>query len=220
MYACYYGNEALVNRIVDTDSTTLFAINKDKQTPLMIAIMSGNVSIVEKTFHNDIMEVPDKLGRTAMFYAVLYNQEDILEFFIEKGANSDVIDKFGKTMTMTAISKGFRRVMKLLSGYCNKRGNDIKIENTWEDHHEFSNFDKENDNERLDYQLEKLLRQLSLEKYWPMFDELSIGYEDFLKLTEEDLKNIGITLFGPRRKLIMTINKLNELRSSEEHTRS
>lgn len=35
--------------------------------------------------------MPDKLGRTAMFYAVLYNQEEILEYFIEKEANCNVM---------------------------------------------------------------------------------------------------------------------------------
>jgi len=35
--------------------------------------------------------MPDKLGRTAMFYAVLYNQEEILEYFIEKQANCNVM---------------------------------------------------------------------------------------------------------------------------------
>jgi len=33
----------------------------------------------------------DKLGRSAMFYAVLYNQEEILEYFIEKQANCNVM---------------------------------------------------------------------------------------------------------------------------------
>lgn len=51
MYACYYGNEILIDRIVDLDPKTLFAINDDKQTPLMIATMSGNISIVKKMFH-------------------------------------------------------------------------------------------------------------------------------------------------------------------------
>jgi len=35
--------------------------------------------------------MPDKIGRTAMFYAVLYNQEEILEYFIEKKANCNVM---------------------------------------------------------------------------------------------------------------------------------
>lgn len=51
MYACYYGHKNLVDCIVDLDPTTLFAANNDKQTPLMVATMSGNVSIVKKTFH-------------------------------------------------------------------------------------------------------------------------------------------------------------------------
>jgi len=51
MYACYYGNGNLVERIVDLDPKTLFATNNDKQTPLMISTMSGNISIVKKTFH-------------------------------------------------------------------------------------------------------------------------------------------------------------------------
>lgn len=42
--------------------------------------------------------------------------------------------------------------------------------------------------------MEKLLKQLSLEKYWPMFDKRNIQYNDFLKLSEEDLKDIGIKL--------------------------
>jgi len=44
----------------------------------------------------------------------------------------------------------------------------------------------------IDYHLEKLLKQLSLEKYWPIFDEKNIRYNDFLKLSEKDLKDIGI----------------------------
>lgn len=42
--------------------------------------------------------------------------------------------------------------------------------------------------------MEKLLKQLSLEKYWPIFDKRNIRYNDFLKLTEQDLKDIGIKL--------------------------
>ncbi|KAE9545429.1 hypothetical protein AGLY_000972 [Aphis glycines] len=218
MYACYYGNKNLVDRIVDLDPTTLFATNNDKQTPLMIATMSGNVSIVKKTFHVDILEMPDKLGRSAMFYAVLYNQEEILEYFIEKQANCNVVDNFGKTMTMTAISKGFQRVMKLLYEYANRHEKKV-LKTTWSEKLEMTKNNHQND-EHLDYQVEKLLRQLSLEKYWPLFDKRNIRYNDFLKLSEQDLKDIGINLFGPRRKLIMTIDKLNELRTSQEHSRS
>ncbi|VVC25686.1 Sterile alpha motif/pointed domain,Sterile alpha motif domain,Ankyrin repeat-containing domain,Ankyrin [Cinara cedri] len=219
MYACYYGHENLVDRIINIDPTTLFAINNDKQTPLMIATMSGNTSIVKKTFHTTVLEMADKLGRTAMFYAVLYNQENILEYFIEKQANCNVIDKFGKTMTMTAIAKGFIRIMKILSEYGNRQ-EDGNL-NEWKNKYETAiPTDRQQNDDHPNYHMEKLLKQLSLEKYWPIFDKQNIRYDDFLKLSEQDLKNIGINLFGPRRKLIMTIDKLNELRTLQEHSRS
>lgn len=44
----------------------------------------------------------------------------------------------------------------------------------------------------IDYNLEKLLKQLSLEKYWPIFEKKNIQYDDFLKMSEKDLKDIGI----------------------------
>lgn len=47
--------------------------------------------LIKFIFQVDILEMPDKLGRTAMFYAVLYNQEEILEYFIEKQANCNVM---------------------------------------------------------------------------------------------------------------------------------
>eukprot|EP00102_Acyrthosiphon_pisum_P024931 XP_016662141.1 PREDICTED: uncharacterized protein LOC100575494 isoform X1 [Acyrthosiphon pisum] len=152
-----------------------------------------------------------------MFYAVLYNQEEILEYFIEKQANCNVIDNFGKTMTMTAISKGFQRVMKLLYEYGNRHEKNV-LNTTWSEKLENARKNPQSD-ERLDYNVEKLLKQLSLEKYWPVFDKRNIRYNDFLKLSEQDLKDIGIHLFGPRRKLIMTIDKLNELRTPQEHSR-
>lgn len=68
MYACYYGNRNLVDHIVNLDPKTLFAINNDKQTPLMIATMSGNVSIVKKTFHVSIKYIVN-----SFFIASIYN---------------------------------------------------------------------------------------------------------------------------------------------------
>lgn len=39
-------------------------------------------------------------------------------------------DNFGKTMTMTAISKGFRRVMELLYEYGNRHEKNV-LKTTW-----------------------------------------------------------------------------------------
>jgi len=48
-------------------------------------------------------------------------------------------------MTMTAISKGFRRIMKSLSEYCNRQENNTKLKTTWSNEYETANTDQQND---------------------------------------------------------------------------
>lgn len=51
-------------------------------------------------------------------------------------------------MTMTAISKGFRKIMRLLSEYGNEQENNVKIETMWTNTPEMIKTDRQND-ERL-----------------------------------------------------------------------
>jgi len=48
-------------------------------------------------------------------------------------------------MTMTAISKGFRRIMILLSEYCNRQENNLKLKTIWSNEYETANTDRQND---------------------------------------------------------------------------
>lgn len=131
-------------------------------------------------------------------------------------------------MTMTAISKGLQRVMKLLYEYDNRQECNKELKIMWTNEYEVAKSGHQNDenlskfllywnycilNSRYsaysvssiyiytmynylfmytDYHMKKLLKQLSLEKYWPVFDKQNIDYNDFLKLSEQDLKDIGI----------------------------
>ncbi|XP_014784896.1 ankyrin repeat and SAM domain-containing protein 3 isoform X1 [Octopus bimaculoides] len=53
--------------------------------------------------------------------------------------------------------------------------------------------------------LVELLQQLGLLKYLPVFEEQDVDLQVFLSLTDNDLKEIGIKLFGPRRKMASAI---------------
>ncbi|XP_061561382.1 ankyrin repeat and SAM domain-containing protein 3 [Phycodurus eques] len=53
--------------------------------------------------------------------------------------------------------------------------------------------------------LAEFLEQLGFSKYLPLLDEQDIDLRIFLTLTENDLKEIGITLFGPKRKMTSAI---------------
>ncbi|XP_066524739.1 bicaudal C homolog 2 isoform X2 [Hoplias malabaricus] len=56
----------------------------------------------------------------------------------------------------------------------------------------------------------ELLVQLGLEKYNTVFQEQEIDYQTFLTLSEEDLKEVGVSTFGARRKMLLAISDLNK----------
>ncbi|XP_056594889.1 ankyrin repeat and SAM domain-containing protein 3 isoform X2 [Triplophysa dalaica] len=53
--------------------------------------------------------------------------------------------------------------------------------------------------------LSEFLEQIGFSKYLPLLKEQDIDLRIFLTLTENDLKEVGITLFGPKRKMTSAI---------------
>ncbi|XP_043984087.1 bicaudal C homolog 2 isoform X3 [Gambusia affinis] len=62
--------------------------------------------------------------------------------------------------------------------------------------------------------LSELLSELGLIKYIDLFEQQEIDYQTFLTLSDEDLKEIGISTFGARRKMILAISELNKSKTS------
>ena len=59
------------------------------------------------------------------------------------------------------------------------------------------------------------LQELKLTKYLSIFEEQDVDFSTLLTLTDNDLKEVGISLFGPRRKIITALS-----RWKEEHSQS
>jgi hypothetical protein len=54
-----------------------------------------------------------------------------------------------------------------------------------------------------------LLKNLSLERYQPIFEEQEVDMEAFLTLTDHDLKELGISHNEPRKQILSAITELN-----------
>lgn len=61
--------------------------------------------------------------------------------------------------------------------------------------------------------LPELFSKLGLGKYSDLFRQQEIDLATFLTLTEKDLRELGITTFGARRKMLLAIADLNKRRS-------
>ncbi|XP_030642764.1 protein bicaudal C homolog 1 isoform X2 [Chanos chanos] len=60
--------------------------------------------------------------------------------------------------------------------------------------------------------LPELFSKLGLGKYTDIFQQQEIDLQTFLTLTDPDLKELGITTFGARRKMLLAISELNKSR--------
>ncbi|CAL8264119.1 unnamed protein product [Lota lota] len=60
----------------------------------------------------------------------------------------------------------------------------------------------------LEDDLPELLCQLGLGKYVDVFHQQEIDYQTFLTLSDEDLKEVGVSTFGARRKMLLAISEL------------
>lgn len=60
--------------------------------------------------------------------------------------------------------------------------------------------------------LPELFSKLGLGKYTDIFQQQEIDLQTFVTLTDPDLKELGITTFGARRKMILAISELNKSR--------
>ncbi|XP_028915712.1 protein bicaudal C homolog 1 [Ornithorhynchus anatinus] len=58
--------------------------------------------------------------------------------------------------------------------------------------------------------LPELFSKLGLGKYTDVFQQQEIDLQTFLTLTDQDLKELGITTFGARRKMLLAISELNK----------
>ncbi|XP_043119624.1 protein bicaudal C homolog 1-B isoform X4 [Puntigrus tetrazona] len=60
--------------------------------------------------------------------------------------------------------------------------------------------------------LPELFSKLGLGKYTDIFQQQEIDLQTFVTLTDSDLKELGITTFGARRKMLLAISELNKSR--------
>lgn len=64
--------------------------------------------------------------------------------------------------------------------------------------------------------LAELFSKLGLGKYTDLFQQQEIDLATFLTLTDQDLKELGISTFGARRKMLLAIADLNKRRTLQQ----
>lgn len=212
MYACFNSCKPVVDYLV-TQSANKKTLNKKKQSAFMIAALQDDTSILELVHVKEFINNVDSQGNSPLYYAILYGCNKSVRWLLKQNADVNHIEKdSGDSLLMMAVKNSQQDIVKLLLKYkpnleiINKNGESamsVAIKLGFYETAMLIQAHKGGKN------LHKVLENLSLEKYWPLMEKNNIDLSKFLKMNEEDLKNIGIKLLGPRRKMSVVISEMN-----------
>nr|XP_018910187.1 PREDICTED: ankyrin repeat and SAM domain-containing protein 3-like [Bemisia tabaci] len=212
MYACCYGHEDIVKLLIDMKVPIQYQSKKcHGRTALMVAANLENLTILNMVCKDFVVNIQDMNGWTALHHAVSAGQLHAAKFLISKGIDIDARTCNGMTALMMSAEDGMTVIADLLL----TNGADPHIVNN---NNETAYTIAYNRNQAGILQLLQsdpsqdllaLLTVLQLDKYWPVFKKHNIDFHQFMTLTEDHLKNIGIIPLGHRRKLALAIFELN-----------
>ena len=77
---------------------------KDRYTPLIFGVLSGNVEVVKKFIRSNTINTPNKYGETALIAAVRTGNIEIVKELVYRGADVNIADKKGFTALQYATS--------------------------------------------------------------------------------------------------------------------
>ncbi|XP_055946829.1 ankyrin repeat and SAM domain-containing protein 3-like [Argiope bruennichi] len=226
MYASCCANLRIVGLLLEEGAFTDLK-NHDGHTALILASKCGSTDAVSLLIdHGAFINDCDNKGWSALSYAAAFGHRSVVQLLIEKGAVVDHVDKKeGLTPLMLSSAAGHEMVVQDLlrlglnpnsqskSGETARslavKNGHMKVKNLVDAHlcakRNCNPQGMKSSSHSNQTDLQKLLNEMKLSKYYYVFENHGIDIDMFWLLTEEDLKEIGIQLVGPRKKLCMVI---------------
>ncbi|CAO1435632.1 unnamed protein product [Diamesa hyperborea] len=182
-------------------------------TPLMFASMKDHLNVVEYLLQKKaVIGAIDNEGRNALHCAVEYNRYEIAKLLIEAGIDLSVRNKKGYSAKLLA-QKNIRTEIETLFPQEDKNflvPIDYRFYETFEDL--VPAIQKESKMPHYFPDVVRMLEGMNCKRFINNFSKANVSLEEFLNISDERLKNIGIR-FPYQRKMIL--NGLNEFHKKD-----
>ncbi len=117
-----YDRFEIAKRILNKDKRAVNLVNKDLQTPLHLAAMTGDRKLIRLLIRSGAnVFIMDKYGRTALDYALAFGHNDIASYLEEHGAESKLKYLLAHE-GLVNIAKKYIRDIKWRNSRCPKLG--------------------------------------------------------------------------------------------------
>lgn len=129
-YAAFFGHAETCSILIKYDAPVDCVENLDKQTPLIFAAKNGHVDCVRVLIEegNSNPEKCDKFSRTALHYACMFGQIEVVKYLLTLGVNANASDSSSNTPAHFAAGFGYLKILHLLVKYGSA---DPSISNIW-----------------------------------------------------------------------------------------
>ncbi|CAK9825320.1 Ankyrin repeat, SAM and basic leucine zipper domain-containing protein 1 [Anthophora retusa] len=183
------------------------ASSKQRQTPLMYACISQEPEfITELIKYVKNINLCDNRKQTSLMYATIANKPEVVKILMEKAADITLTDYNNLTVNDIASMKGYDKILSLLN--CNEEEiiNTCEIAKVcdWKDM--FPVLSNIND-QTLDSDVYTILYGMNLENYSHIFQGMDL--KTFLKLTENDLRDLGIDIKAHRMQFMEHLHRFH-----------
>jgi uncharacterized protein len=111
--ACYYGNKEVAEYLIDNVNDVNYITPNG--TALIAASYTKNKDIVIKLLtQTSNIDLVDQNGKSALVFAIMANDFEIVEILIKKGASTDLKDKSNKACIDYALESKNQKIIDLV----------------------------------------------------------------------------------------------------------
>ncbi|KAJ9586609.1 hypothetical protein L9F63_019802 [Diploptera punctata] len=219
LYACYQDQNKIIKLLLSFEEHR-FDCNNNGITPMMYAALNGNCELLALLYEGRLINMTDVKGWTPLFYAISRRKNEAVKFLLQCGANVDTIaSDNGYSALMVAAAGGKPSIVEMLLNaganphlvawdgdtalsIAHRNGffEVVRLLSPFSRHCEYPLID-----------LYCLLYSKGLEEHYKHFQARDIDMRTFFTLTEDDLKEIGIRIVGPRKKMLQIISQWQEV---------
>nr|CAD7260883.1 unnamed protein product [Timema shepardi] len=203
MYACSRGHQSSAKTLLE------YAPWSDTSKAFVMAVRGGHVHLLPLLLQRWTLRIRDHQDWTPLTHAAHMGQLECAKYIIQHGGDVNAWSAVtGESVLMTAVKCGRVEVVKLLLDhgadptFISKDGRTVLFIAETVGNIELVNCLWDAVFEKC-VELSKFLDFLDLRKYYPLFLSYRLDMKQLLILSDQDLKHIGLSMLGPRKKIAM-----------------
>ncbi|XP_049546434.1 ankyrin repeat, SAM and basic leucine zipper domain-containing protein 1 [Anopheles darlingi] len=176
-------------------------------TPLMFACQQGHLQVVKEIVDESPLITVDRDGNTALFLAVINNHYEIVKVLLRAGAQANIVNRAGFTPRQCAILAGHTELAELFPA----EEEPYIVEAKYRNYSGYKDLVDSGHHSSID----GLLFGMNSEDMLHFFAKKEVDLFDFLTMTDDRLREVGIKFPIQRKRILLGLYDLHQHRWSK-----